>query len=132
MAGICRLYAPGIFGLVWCDRISPIPVAAVEITPCFSGDLATRHRPQDDHDLLTHGVYRYIRHPMHAAYLLWGLAQGLLLPNWIAGPALLAVFLVRYLSQVEREEQLLLAFFRNEYQTYMASPGRIIPRLRRA
>ena len=86
--------------------------------------------PQDEQELLTQGVYRYIRHPMYAAYILWGIAQFLLLPNWLAGPALLLIFLIRYRSQVDREEQLLLAFFGKDYQEYMARTGRLIPRLR--
>ena len=39
------------------------------------------------HELITTGVYRHVRHPMYAAFLLWAIAQALLLPNWIAGPA---------------------------------------------
>jgi len=38
-----------------------------------------------DHRLVTHGVYRSIRHPMYAAIFLWSIAQALLLPNWLAG-----------------------------------------------
>ena len=38
-----------------------------------------------DHRLIRSGVYRTIRHPMYAAILLFGLAQGLLLQNWLAG-----------------------------------------------
>ena len=37
-----------------------------------------------DHQLVRDGVYRSIRHPMYAAILLFGLAQGLLLQNWLA------------------------------------------------
>ena len=37
--------------------------------------------------LVTNGIYRRIRHPMYSAFWLWAIAQALLLPNWIAGPA---------------------------------------------
>ena len=40
---------------------------------------------REDHQLVTHGVYRFIRHPMYAAIWLWCFAQGLLLQNWLAG-----------------------------------------------
>jgi len=43
-----------------------------------------------EHRLVTAGVYRHIRHPMYAAIFLWCLAQGLLLPNWLAGWSALA------------------------------------------
>jgi protein-S-isoprenylcysteine O-methyltransferase Ste14 len=41
---------------------------------------------------MTHGVYRLIRHPMYAAIWLLSLAQGLLLHNWLAGWAGIALF----------------------------------------
>lgn len=37
------------------------------------------------HQLVTNGIYRLMRHPMYAAIWLWGLAQALLLRNYIAG-----------------------------------------------
>jgi protein-S-isoprenylcysteine O-methyltransferase Ste14 len=37
------------------------------------------------HTLVTEGVYRAVRHPMYASMWLWGIAQTLLLQNWIAG-----------------------------------------------
>src|SRR6267378_1653761 len=37
------------------------------------------------HQLVKHGVYRSVRHPMYASIWLFGLAQGLLLQNWLAG-----------------------------------------------
>lgn len=36
---------------------------------------------REGHTLVTHGVYRSIRHPMYAAMWLWGMAQTLLLQN---------------------------------------------------
>jgi len=38
------------------------------------------------HQLVTDGVYRFIRHPMYASIWIWCLAQGLLLENgWPGG-----------------------------------------------
>ena len=40
------------------------------------------------HELIQHGVYHRIRHPMYAAIWLFSIAQGLLLNNWLAdGPS---------------------------------------------
>ncbi|MCL6613199.1 MAG: hypothetical protein K6U03_01040 [Firmicutes bacterium] len=57
--------------------------------------------------LVTQGIYGTIRHPMYASQLLWGIAQALLLQNWIAGPAGLAAFLPLYLVRVPREERMM-------------------------
>jgi protein-S-isoprenylcysteine O-methyltransferase Ste14 len=84
----------------------------------------------EDHTLVTNGVYRFIRHPMYAAHLFWGVAQSLLIHNWIAGPAFLVGFVPLYLVRLPREERMMLELFRNEYRLYMGKTGRIIPRLR--
>ena len=40
---------------------------------------------RENHQLVSHGVYRWVRHPMYASIWLWGLAQGMMLANWFAG-----------------------------------------------
>ncbi len=47
---------------------------------------------REKHVLVTDGLYRYVRHPMYTAFFMWAVAQLLLLPNWIAGPAGLVGF----------------------------------------
>lgn len=83
----------------------------------------------ESHALVTGGVYRHIRHPIYAAVWLMGLAQLLLLANWIAGPARLLLFLPVYLVRVPREERMMLDHFGNEYRAYMDRTGAIIPHL---
>lgn len=83
----------------------------------------------DAHTLVTQGVYARMRHPMYASIFLWCIAQALLLPNWVAGPAGFASFLVMYLLRVPREEQLMLDRFGTAYGDYMRRSGRIVPRL---
>jgi len=83
-----------------------------------------------EHTLVTEGVFRHIRHPMYAAHWLWGIAQPLLLWNWIAGLSMLVTLLPLYLVRVPQEERMLLGRFGDAYQAYMERTGRIIPRLR--
>ena len=80
-----------------------------------------------EHALVTRGVYKFLRHPMYAAHWLWGIAQALLLQNWLAGPALLICFLPLYLFRASREERMLLEHFGDEYRAYRSRTGRIIP-----
>jgi protein-S-isoprenylcysteine O-methyltransferase Ste14 len=80
------------------------------------------------HTLITWGVYRTIRHPMYASQLLWGLAQTLLLPNWIAGVGGLFTFLGLYLVRVPHEERMMLDHFGDDYRSYAARTGRVLPR----
>jgi protein-S-isoprenylcysteine O-methyltransferase Ste14 len=85
---------------------------------------------RDEHNLVTEGVYKYIRHPMYAAHWLWAIAQVLILHNWIAGYSFLIAVVPHYLMRVNNEEQMMLKQFGEEYRTYMKRTGRMIPRLR--
>jgi protein-S-isoprenylcysteine O-methyltransferase Ste14 len=79
------------------------------------------------HQLITTGVYRHVRHPMYAAFLLWAVAQALLLPNWIAGPAGLVGFGILFSLRVRREEQMMEATFGDAYRAYAARTWRVVP-----
>ncbi len=85
----------------------------------------------DGHSLVTHGVFRRIRHPMYAAHLLWGMAQVFLLQNWIAGFGMLVTFLPGYFYRARVEEEMMIEHFGDEYCSYMGRTGRLFPRLRR-
>jgi protein-S-isoprenylcysteine O-methyltransferase Ste14 len=98
-------------------------------------DLGLNFSPEleifEGHSLVTEGVYQRIRHPMYAAHWLWGIAQILLLQNWIAGLSMLVTLLPLYLVRVPREERMLLEHFGEAYQEYTRCTGRIMPRILR-
>lgn len=83
-----------------------------------------------DHKLITNGVYHFIRHPIYAGIWLWALAQPFLIPNWIAGFAMMIAFLPLYLIRMPREEQMMLDHFGDAYRRYMQQTGRLIPKRR--
>lgn len=83
---------------------------------------------REEHQLVTEGVYRPIRHPMYASQWLWSVAQPLLLQNWIAGWSGLVSFMPLYLLRVPREEQMMLDEFGEAYRAYMSRTGGVIPR----
>jgi protein-S-isoprenylcysteine O-methyltransferase Ste14 len=95
----------------------------IELGRNWSDSLEVR----EQHALVTHGLYRYVRHPMYTAFFMWALAQALLLPNWIAGPAGLVGFGTLFLFRVGREEQMMLDSFGDEYRAYMKRTARLIP-----
>ena len=82
---------------------------------------------RDNHALITHGVYKWVRHPMYSAFWLWAIAQALLLPNWIAGFAGIVGFGTLYFCRVGNEEKMMLEGFGDSYREYMARTKRIIP-----
>jgi protein-S-isoprenylcysteine O-methyltransferase Ste14 len=111
---------------------APILAAAVWLFWRSHRDLGTSWSPSLEigahQALVTEGVYRGVRHPMYASQMLWGLAQALLLHNWIAGVGGLLAYLPLYLVRVPREERMMLDNFGDAYRAYCARTGLIVPR----
>jgi protein-S-isoprenylcysteine O-methyltransferase Ste14 len=82
---------------------------------------------RERHTLVTDGVYRHVRHPMYTAFWLLAVAQALLLPNWIVGPAGIIGFGTLFFLRVGREERMMLDAFGDDYRAYMARSARVIP-----
>ena len=95
-------------------------------------DLKTNWSPsleiREKHELITHGIYGYIRHPMYASQWLWVIAQPLLLQNWLAGWLDLFVFILFYVLRVRAEEKLMIGTFGDQYRDYMKKVGGVFPK----
>jgi protein-S-isoprenylcysteine O-methyltransferase Ste14 len=89
----------------------------------FSSSLELRIR----HRLVTHGVYRYVRHPMYFAFFLYLSGQVMVIPNWVVGPADLLSMLLLFALRLNREERMMLEAFGHDYRRYMASTKRLLP-----
>jgi protein-S-isoprenylcysteine O-methyltransferase Ste14 len=118
---------------VWCGWVGTVVLAGAIVMLWRShADLGRNFsatlRITGQHSLVTNGVYRCIRHPMYTAHLLWAIAQGLLLSNWLAGWAFLVLSIPLYLIRIPKEEQMMLEHFGEEYRAYKSRTGRLIPR----
>lgn len=82
---------------------------------------------RERHILVTTGIYATVRHPMYAGFWLMAVAQALLLPNWVAGPAGLVGFGILFFGRVWREEEMMISAFGDEYRAYMRRTARIVP-----
>jgi len=102
-----------------------VGVIAIVIFCCALRD-SVRYRDNND---LEGGVFRFIRHPLYTALLLWAIAQFLLLQNWLADAAALITFAGMYTLRVPRDEQYLLERFGARYLDYMEQTGALWPRL---
>ncbi len=96
---------------------------------CLEENWTALIQMKTDHQLITDGIYAIIRHPMYAAHFLWGIAQVLLLHNWIAGWSLLITFLPLYFFRVGREERMLQDHFGESYNHYLKQTPRLIPKI---
>jgi protein-S-isoprenylcysteine O-methyltransferase Ste14 len=82
---------------------------------------------QSEHKLITHGPYRWVRHPMYTALFLMGFGWFLLTANLAVGIPLMAGIALVVLSRIENEETMLTEIFGDAYREYMKGTGRFIP-----
>jgi protein-S-isoprenylcysteine O-methyltransferase Ste14 len=82
---------------------------------------------RERHALVQTGAYRLIRHPMYTSFLLLGLSQLMLLPNWLAGMSGLLGAAAFLLFRMRREEHMMIQAIGNEYRAYMTKTKRLIP-----
>jgi protein-S-isoprenylcysteine O-methyltransferase Ste14 len=97
---------------------------------CLGKNLTDTVVTRREHQLVTTGPYRWIRHPFYDAVLLSVLAISLLAANWfilLTGCAVFGLQVIR----TAREEQRLLARFGSGYLAYAQQTGRFLPRFRR-
>jgi protein-S-isoprenylcysteine O-methyltransferase Ste14 len=79
-----------------------------------------------EHTLVTHGPYRWVRHPFYDVVFLWGLSLSLLTANWLLALLGLTAFAMMVLrTQVEEEK--LIERFGDEYRSYMERTGKFLP-----
>ena len=82
---------------------------------------------KESHRLVTNGIYRRMRHPMYTGLFLMAIAQALLLPNWLAGPAYLVTHGLLFAFRVGPEERLMREKFGQAYDDYAARTKRLVP-----
>jgi protein-S-isoprenylcysteine O-methyltransferase Ste14 len=83
---------------------------------------------KERHELVTHGPYRWIRHPLYTVASIDIFALSLLAANWFM---LLMVLLIMMMlpALAANEEAQLIEKFGNAYREYMQRTGRFLPRL---
>ncbi len=81
-----------------------------------------------DHELVTGGPYRFVRHPFYCAFALAVLANSTVAANWFilltGGSAWLVI-----VFRTDKEEENLMARFGDRYRRYIERTGRFFPRL---
>jgi protein-S-isoprenylcysteine O-methyltransferase Ste14 len=128
--------------LSFADYSSPLRVGLSGVVVLLLGnwvfwkshkDLGTNWSPtleiREKHTLVTHGIYRRIRHPMYLSIWLLVIAQAMILPNYIAGFSGVIPFAVLYVLRVPKEERMMREQFGKEYDEYLLGTGRILPKL---
>jgi protein-S-isoprenylcysteine O-methyltransferase Ste14 len=88
---------------------------------------AVRVTIQTDHQLITRGPYRWLRHPAYTGSILTLIGLPLALGTWVGALLAAAVSLLAYMYRAQVEEQALITAFGNEYRDYMRHTWRFFP-----
>ncbi len=83
---------------------------------------------KENHELITSGPYKYIRHPMYTQIWMWVAGQFLLVSNWIVGLAGIITWSLLYFTRVNKEENMMIEQFGDKYREYIQTTGKLFPR----
>jgi len=86
-------------------------------------------RITQDHDLITTGPYRFVRHPIYTAMLGLLLATGLAFSQPVGLGVGLLTFLAGTVLRIRVEERLLRATFGETYDAYARQVPAVVPRV---
>jgi protein-S-isoprenylcysteine O-methyltransferase Ste14 len=82
---------------------------------------------QKNHNLVTNGIYRFIRHPQYLGQILSDLGAGIALMNFIVLPAVILIEAPLFILRAKKEEELLQKHFDDEFVNYKKRSGFFIP-----
>jgi protein-S-isoprenylcysteine O-methyltransferase Ste14 len=84
---------------------------------------------KEHHSLVTHGPYRWVRHPLYSVATIVFASLSILAANWFMMAMAFLIIIGVSLVVIPREEAELLRKFEPEYREYMERTGRFLPRL---
>ncbi|XP_028766951.1 protein-S-isoprenylcysteine O-methyltransferase A [Neltuma alba] len=70
------------------------------------------------HQLITHGIYKFIRHPGYCGFLIWSVGTQIMLCNPLSTIAFAAVVWRFFAKRIAYEEFFLRQFFGAQYEEY--------------
>ncbi|HUA78797.1 MAG TPA: isoprenylcysteine carboxylmethyltransferase family protein [Dyella sp.] len=83
---------------------------------------------KQEHELITVGPYRFIRHPIYTGLLILFLGDAVMVGDW-RGLLAVAIVFVSFWRKLRLEEAWLAAHFGEPYQHYQARTKALIPAL---
>jgi len=85
---------------------------------------------KSEHQLVRHGPYKWIRHPLYTSGLLVLLALSIIVVSWLMLVLWIVGALIMCLVVVPREEHNLVETFGQQYEEYRQCTGALLPRVR--
>lgn len=97
-------------------------IAQITLKRNYSSTLVIR----EDHQLITHGIYRYTRHPIYLGVIIACIGLPVYAFNLYGLLVMLALIPI-FLCRIRMEEKLLIEEFGDAYLTYMDSTKKLLP-----
>ncbi|MFC2158426.1 methyltransferase family protein [Acidobacteriota bacterium] len=120
-----NLSLSSILGLLFIIFALPIVfLGAGTLRRSYSSTLLIR----EDHQLIQHGIYKHVRHPIYSGTILVFLGIPLCLAS-LFGFAIMALVIPLFLNRIRIEEELLTEEFGAEYERYRKTSRKLIPYL---
>jgi protein-S-isoprenylcysteine O-methyltransferase Ste14 len=82
---------------------------------------------QENHQVVSAGPYRVVRHPLYAGVLVTMVGIGLAFGNWPSLAVCIVLPLVAYLRRIAVEERMLEAALGDAYRRYAQGRARLVP-----
>lgn len=86
-----------------------------------------QERRREGHNLITHGIYAYVRHPGYLGWFIWAPATQLILMNPICVCVFAFVAWHFFYDRIPYEEETLVDMFGKEYEEYRKRVPSYIP-----
>lgn len=114
------------FGVVICVAGELLRKSAI-ITANSNFNHIVQYQKAQDHSLVTHGVYAYMRHPSYAGWFWWSIGTQIVLCN----PVCIVFYAIAswkfFHERIFVEEMTLIGFFQQEYVEYQRRVGTGVP-----
>lgn len=121
--------APGL--LTVCGLLMAVAGQCIRTLAMITAKTSFNHfiakRRENDHQLITHGIYRYERHPSYVGFFCWAVGLQLMLKNFISLLAFIAVLGYFFCRRTRYEEDTLVKIFGTQYDTYRKQTPTLIP-----
>lgn len=86
------------------------------------------YRIKKGQQLVTTGIYRYIRHPIYSAVLIEVLGYELLTNSLLILPVTIGAFII-FNNHIKLEEELLASYFQEKFLEYKKTSFKLIPKI---
>ncbi|XP_052207571.1 protein-S-isoprenylcysteine O-methyltransferase A-like [Diospyros lotus] len=127
-------YFPGMKKHWWISNLGLVMVVIGEIIrkmaivtagQAFTHLIKIYH--EERHKLVTHGIYRFVRHPAYCGFFIWSVGTQIMLCNPISTAAFAIVVWSFFARRIPYEEYFLRQFFGADYDEYARSVPSGVP-----